>query len=54
MITHNIPLSYGPGIYGPRREKTLEFCKQQRRRPAWASAQSDQHLCYSLIGKYYN
>ena len=26
-------------------------CKQQRRRPACTSAQSDQCLCYSLIGK---
>ena len=25
-------------------------CEQQRLRPAFASAQSDQHLCYSLIG----
>ena len=28
-------------------------CEQQRRRPACASAQSDQHLCYSLCGKYH-
>ena len=28
-------------------------CEQQRRRPACASAQSDQRLCYSLIGKYH-
>ena len=27
-------------------------CEQQRRWPACTSAQSDQHLCYSLIGKY--
>ena len=27
--------------------------EQQRRRPACASEQSDQHLCYSLIGKYH-
>ena len=26
--------------------------KQHRPRPASASGQSDQHLCYSLIGKY--
>ena len=25
--------------------------EQQRRRPACVSVQSDQHLCYSLIGK---
>ena len=28
-------------------------CEQHRRRPACASAQSDQHLCYSLFGKYH-
>ena len=28
-------------------------CKQQRRRLAWSSAQSDQHHCYSLNGKYH-
>ena len=28
-------------------------CEQQRHRPACASAQSDQRLCYSLIGKYH-
>ena len=27
-------------------------CEQYRRRPAWASVQSDQRLCYSLFGKY--
>ena len=27
-------------------------CEQQRHRPACASAQSDQHLCYSLSGKH--
>ena len=30
-----------------------KVCEQHRRRPACASAQSDQRLCYSLIGKYY-
>ena len=41
-------------IYGPCREKKPYFvaCEQQRRRPACTSAQSDQRLCYSLIGKY--
>ena len=29
------------------------ICEQQRRRSAWASAQSDQHLFYSLPGYYY-
>ena len=28
-------------------------CKQHRRRPACASAQSDQRLCYSRFGKYH-
>ena len=28
-------------------------CEQQRRRPACASAQSDQRLCYSFIRKYH-
>ena len=28
-------------------------CKQQRHRPACACVQSDQHLCYSLIGNYH-
>ena len=34
-------------------KKTSDFvaCKPQRHRPAWASPQSGQHLCYSLIGK---
>ena len=28
-------------------------CEQQRRRPACASAQTDQRLCYSLTEKYH-
>ena len=28
-------------------------CQQQRRRPACASAQTDQRLCYSLFRKYH-
>ena len=41
--------------YGPRREKTClrGVCEQHGRRPACASAQSDQRPCYSLIGKYH-
>ena len=31
---------------------SLEVCEQQRRRPACASAKSDQRLCCSLFGKY--
>ena len=36
-----------------RRKPDFDICKQQRCRPACASAHSDQHLCYSLYGKYY-
>ena len=36
-----------------RENLSLEVCEQQRHRPACASAQSGQHLCYSLIGKYH-
>ena len=34
--------------------RKLDFVrgKQQRRRPAWSSAQSDQRLCCLLYGKY--
>ena len=31
------------------RKPVFGVCKQQRRRPAWASAQSDNHLCFKLI-----
>ena len=42
-------------VVGLQREKTClrGACEQQRCRPACASAQSNQHLCYSLILKYY-
>ena len=41
-------------IWASTRENlSLEVCKQHRRRPACASAQSDQRLCCSLLGKYY-
>ena len=37
----------------PARENlSLVVYEQQRRRPAYTSAQSEQRLCYSLIGKY--
>ena len=36
-----------------RENLSSEVCEQQRRRPACASAQTDQRLCYSLIRKYY-
>ena len=35
-----------------RKNLTSGVCEYQRRRPACASAQSDQHLCYLLSGKY--
>ena len=42
-----------PVQYEPHRKKTcFDICKQQRRRSACASAQSDQHLCCSLPRKY--
>ena len=41
-------------LYGPQREKTcLPGVCEHRHRPACASAQSDQCLCYSLFGKYH-
>ena len=35
------------------RKPVFGVCEQQRCRPACTSAQSDQHLCYSLNGKYH-
>ena len=37
--------------YGPWCEETFWGCEQHRRRPACASAQSDQRLCYSHFEK---
>ena len=34
-----------------RENLSLGVCEQHRRRPACASVQSDQRLCYTLIGK---
>ena len=36
-----------------RENRTLWVCEQHKRRPACASVQTDQHLCYLLIGKYH-
>ena len=36
-----------------RENLSSEVREQQRRRPACASAQSDQRLCYSLFGKHH-
>ena len=41
----------GPLWASPRENLSVE-CEQKRRRPAYASAQSDQRLCYSISGKY--
>ena len=35
------------------RKSFFSVYKQQRQGPASAIAQSDQHLCYLLIGKYH-
>ena len=35
-----------------RENLSLGVCEQQRGRPACASAQTDQRLCYSLFEKY--
>ena len=39
------------GLY--RRKPVLGACEQHRCRSDCISVQSDQHLCYSLIGKYH-
>ena len=36
-----------------RENLSSEVCEQQKRRPAFASAQSYQRVCYSLFGKYH-
>ena len=36
-----------------RENLSSEACEQQRCRPACACVQSDQHLCFSLFGKYH-
>ena len=36
-----------------RENLSFGVCEQHRGRPACTSAQSDQRLCYSLIGKYH-
>ena len=44
----------GRMIWASTRENmSLVVREQQRSRSACASTQSDQHLCYSLFGKYY-
>ena len=53
-ILHDVfSLSLGYcSLFSTRENLSSVVCKQQKRRPACASAQSDQHLCYSLIEKY--
>ena len=48
------PVSLKPEtIWASTREnRSSVVCEKQRRRPACASAQSDQRLCFSLIEKY--
>ena len=38
---------------GDMRKPVFGVCEQHRPRPACASAQTDQPLCYSLFGKYH-
>ena len=45
-------LLYEMGI-DARKKMSLGVREQHRHRPASASAQSDQRLCYSLIVKYH-
>ena len=58
LITHFHNLSWLPqtfqvNIWASTRENhSSEVCKQQRCRPACASAQSDQRFCSALFGKY--
>ena len=41
-------------IWASRQENlSWGICQQQRCRPARASAQTDQRLCYTLTGKYH-
>ena len=43
--------SMARGIWASTRENlSLGVCEQQRRRPACASAQTDQLLCYLFLG----
>ena len=51
----SIPTSWKDSyIWASMRENLSSVvCKQQRGRPACASAQSDQRLCYSLFGKFH-
>ena len=46
------PSFWGKWDLGLNARKPYFACEQQRCRPACAWAQSDQHLCYSLSGKY--
>ena len=39
--------------YYDARKPVFGVCEEQKRRPACASAQTDQRLCHSLIVKYH-
>ena len=49
----NLGLDARKPVFGGLSTTKVRVCQQQRRRPACAYAQTDQHLCYSLIGKYH-
>ena len=55
MYTTNGYIDFNAWHYMGRntRKPVFGVCEQHRHRPACASAQSDQHLCYSLFGKYH-
>ena len=46
-------LKHIPNWASTRENLSSGACEQHRRRPACASAQSDQRLCYSLFEKYH-
>ena len=53
---HSLANAFTTPLYGPRREKTClrEFANNKEAdQPAPIFTQSDQHLEYSLIGKYH-
>ena len=55
---HHIYLAIRYGIFKTLNQVCMGLdvfgvCEQQRCRPACTSVQTDQHLCYSLFGKYH-
>ena len=51
-LMHDFLICSGMLWASARENLSSGLCKQNRRRPAWADAQSHQRLCYSLFGKY--